>query len=412
MIFAWCPRGGVGSRRWSKFSKYLCGAGARLRVITAEYPRTDAINWCHDVAGLPNLTTHPLPARYPAALLRHRRTPLIKVGSRLLRYTTHRVDPAQRWATGVARRLPRLVGPGEPVILTVPPFSLLLTVPDLRRRLPDNPLVLDYRDPWQHFLSPERSPRERALEAAEGRALKLADEVWVTTPEHRRLLLKQYGLPPERVTVLPNGYDPADYAGGETRATTPPRPEAVYLGQLMESRVFHLLDVLRMLADGPYLYLHQHFRIAIYTDSAIPRHKFSERQARDFDRFTDIRTPVAAHEIPAILRQFRYGLTIGVTGYDMTIPVKNFEYLALGRTVLSFGPVTDFHRQLRADGHLVADFREKDIRELFAELEARAGREAERVPPPQFSIPRITDGLAERLASLGNAPRPAGRKNP
>lgn len=395
VIFSWCPRGGVGSRRWSKFSKYLSRKGKRISVITASYSSSDEVNWCHDVNGLANLNTTYLPLGYPAFLLRKSRNFTIKLFSRLLAKTTHTIDPAQRWVNQVINHLATTDDNGA-VVVTVPPFSLMAAVPRLAEVAGDSGIILDYRDPYQHFQGYQ-------AHRIEGQALALCREVWVTTKEHRNALTELYEISPERVRIIPNGYDDEDYRELPIKPGT--GGKAVYLGQLMELRLFHLLDVLSYLDSGPFSNLQREFHLDIYTASSIPAHKFSPLQAALFKKYVTVCAPVPADKVPVTLIPYRFGVTVGVDGYNLSIPVKNFEYLALGKQVVSFGPITDFHREMANDGHLVADFSQEQILQLFAKMELLVATGFECKPPRQYDVANITKSIEDRLSQLAAPPR-------
>lgn len=91
------------------------------------------------------------------------------------------------------------------------------------------PLVLEIRDLWPDYLAGMgvlKGAPLRALFATERALLRRADAVVVVTDMFRRRVIEK-GVAPERVTVIPNGVDPAQYYRAEE---PPPLPSLVRRG--------------------------------------------------------------------------------------------------------------------------------------------------------------------------------------
>jgi hypothetical protein len=100
------------------------------------------------------------------------------------------------------------------------------------------PWVADFRDPWTQRISfdpPTRLHRRRQL-SLERSVVSQASALVVTAEETRRDFLDRYPtLTAERVRMIPNGFDPADFP------EAPPSPrwdrfQMVFLGQLTAGR--------------------------------------------------------------------------------------------------------------------------------------------------------------------------------
>ena len=78
IVYQFCPKGQIGTRRWSKFAKYLARKGYEVHVICARYPYRDSINWCHEVEGNPRIHIHRIAPWYPTYLLKPERNFTIK----------------------------------------------------------------------------------------------------------------------------------------------------------------------------------------------------------------------------------------------------------------------------------------------------------------------------------------------
>lgn len=99
------------------------------------------------------------------------------------------------------------------IFATAPPFTDLLIGLDLREKF-NIPLVVDYRDPWhdaphKYFPTPYHRWRNTSLEK---RILKRSSGVITTNRRVKELMVKRFKvLEYNDVTIIPQGYDPADF---------------------------------------------------------------------------------------------------------------------------------------------------------------------------------------------------------
>ncbi len=125
IAYQFCPKGQVGTRRWSKFAKYLAGKGYEVHVICAKYPFKDKINWCADVENNPNIIIHRLEAKFPSFVLSPNRTFKVKLADRILKHTTNYLDIAQQWGGELIPFATQLIQKEQikNVIVTAAPFT-------------------------------------------------------------------------------------------------------------------------------------------------------------------------------------------------------------------------------------------------------------------------------------------------
>lgn len=109
----------------------------------------------------------------------------------------------------------RLGGPllrADPGLLVVSHFALY-TAP-LLDALRDHPLVVHFQGPWGLEGEAERQPAAvvRAKSAIERMVYARADAFIVLSPPFGDILEKQFGVPPEKIHVIPGGVDVPRYA--------------------------------------------------------------------------------------------------------------------------------------------------------------------------------------------------------
>jgi len=161
------------------------------------------------------------------------------------RSTVHRrlliPDPQIAWLPGAVAHGLRIARREHPqVIYTSSPPNSVQLLGGLLAAILRRPWVADFRDPWTDGPRRQQSyvgNRMRAdiERAAERWVLKRADRVIVSAPPLRERFLAKYAfLRPERVEVLTNGFDPADFERAE-----PAGPTGIVERQL-EPGCFHL----------------------------------------------------------------------------------------------------------------------------------------------------------------------------
>ncbi|MEW5825448.1 MAG: glycosyltransferase [Candidatus Bipolaricaulota bacterium] len=240
VAYAFPPYGAVGARRAAKLAKFLPEFGWQVRVLTvsiAEYPES----WIDSTSG-----------RDDAASADVHRT-------RALHWRRVREDGA-RWLPYLVPAIVRSVRQARPdvVLITCGPFFQLAVTPLLS--LWKVPYVLDFRDPWvtgglRPVARNHGARLRRALAKAVERhaVLHAASIVVVSRPLREAYRTAYPQLPPERFAVVPNGYDPADFAqAGAVRWAV---PTLLYAGKFTTSLGLRnprpLLEAIRLLrAEG------------------------------------------------------------------------------------------------------------------------------------------------------------------
>ncbi len=124
-------------------------------------------------------------------------------------------DPQVGWLPFAVRAARRLIAHRaiDVVLVTVPPFSSVRLVTRLRRRFPEMPIVLDFRDEWLtttiNLVSFNNNERARAIaHKAESEAVRDASAVVCVTASAVAELRKRYpSEPAAKFHCIPNGFD-------------------------------------------------------------------------------------------------------------------------------------------------------------------------------------------------------------
>ncbi|WP_071596766.1 glycosyltransferase [Neolewinella persica] len=398
LAHAWCPRGGVGTRRWSKLAKYLSQNGVHVDVVTSQYPYADKVNWCHDISNNPLIVAHPTKGGYPPYLLKPARGFVTKAGSRILKRTTHPIDAAQGWSSTMHRKCTELLNKHkyDAVILTVGPFSPLLKLPQLKEQFPDVCFVVDYRDPWSYYQKASDASSPAGIVAREYAALQQMDQVWVTTTDHQKAYADKFPLIADKLRVLSNGYDPEDITGVQESKPSEDYWVAIHPGSLAGKRQTSLFFLLSALSKNDLPILREKFRIHLYTNTAISVETVPNDLQAAYDHYVTILHPVPAEEMLQLISNASFAIVFDDPAHTLTLPSKTFEYLALDKKILYIGPEKEIFQQLYAEGHYQARVNEASVSEMLIRLakeevsgKTKSGSDLKE----QFRIDRLTRQL-------------------
>src|SRR5262249_35250203 len=128
-------------------------------------------------------------------------------------------DPQIVWLPGAYRRSQSIAKRHgiDVIYTTAPPQSLNVLGLKLKEKL-RLPWVADLRDPWTAGIHrnqwyPDNPGRRAREERWERMIFERADHVIVVTDTAREEFLAKYPLcPPDKVSVITNGFDPVDFA--------------------------------------------------------------------------------------------------------------------------------------------------------------------------------------------------------
>lgn len=284
------------------------------------------------------------------------------------------------WIPRAAREIQRrLSGGGYDVVLASgPPFAALVAA---RRAAGDIPLVVELRDLWAG--SPAFDRGGPVLPRLESRVVKRSAALIAVTPEAAEDLQRRH--PRARIESISNGFEPEllDMRREPTGGTT-----ILHSGTLTKDRP--LAPLLRALKPPLRLVLHGYVVPEILTEV--------ERSGADVELvppsgWEDAVRRIAEADV-ALVTQARGA------GDETAVAAKVYEYLALGKPVLSIthgGATGKLLQRLGADG-LAA--RLDDDRSIEAALDRILGGELPEPVPVEKLAPYERPHLAQRVADL------------
>jgi len=319
------------------------------------------------------------------------------------------------WALRVVTPAAELLRAGhfDLIYATCPPFPHSLAALSLSRKT-GLPLVVDLRDPWS--LDPygakgwAKGILKRALcswvyPIPERRVLEGAAAVIVNTPSMQREYARMLGWSAERIHLLPNGYDEADFSG-DVAPVAGKRPVFLYCGRFGEvagrdpglllraARALRDRGVdidFRIVGDDSVLLRKQVARLglaATVTVRASVPHREAIREIRGADVLV-VCQPNTPHGISSVAG-------------------KTFEYLRSGQPILAVVPPGDNADLVRAHApthEVVTSFELDDVIRAMESCARRVGGSAVRSdrPPAEFARRHERRALTGRLAEVFEA---------
>jgi len=224
-----------------------------------------------------------------------------------------------------------------------PPWSNQLVACDLKRAS-GLPWIADFRDPWvdSDFRPQRRGNTRQGLKhrRLERQVVESADRIVMNTARARDMIAARYGdQSDDKFVVISNGYDAADYGDTSLEAvkeTSPTNKMVIaHAGSFYGKRnVTAFIDALANLIDRGVVSREQievQLIGALRAGRDIEREQIEERSLQDVVR---ILPPIPHDECLKQLAAADVLLLVQV-GAPECIPGKVFEYIALGKPILT-----------------------------------------------------------------------------
>lgn len=331
IAFHFPPEGGSGTQRSLKFARYLPEFGWDVDVLTA-------------TTGAYELQDSSLLKEIPSEVMVHRSACVDcrRIGA--AGWYPSWLEFPDRYGSwlpfAVARGLGLLRTRSIDVIYSTSPVRTAHLIGLILARRSLLPWVCDFRDPWggnTHGL------KHRANRALERKVMARSSHVIANTTQLEANLIERFPVLRGRLTVLPNGYDDADFAGSSPATSKYPAGFTIlhigetYPGIRDPMPLFEALARLvdrGVVKDGDLV-----FRF-VGTSPSLSTPEFSAwRAARGLDRSIYVEPQVAHIEcISELLGTDALLLLQCSPQSNQQVPAKLYEYLRSGRPVLVMTP--------------------------------------------------------------------------
>lgn len=329
VAFHFPPEGGSGAQRSLKFARYLPEFGWDVDVLTA-------------TTGAYELQDASLLKEVPAQVSVHRSlcVDLTRKLSIRGKYPGWLAFPDRygSWLPfGVWRGLELARKRRPDAIYSTSPIGTAHLIALALAKWSGLPWIADFRDPWQAGAG---GPLLRIHRALEARVMARASHIIANTPQLEDSLMERFPSLASRLTVLPNGYDEADFADVPPAATKyPGRVTVLHMGETYAGlrNPMPLLEALARLpgrgASGLV------FRFVGNSPSLATPEFQAWRAARGLEGSVTIEPQVRHRECVAELMGADVLLLLQCSpATNRQVPAKFYEYLRSGRPILVVTP--------------------------------------------------------------------------
>lgn len=427
------PVGGVGVLRAASLARYFPAEGIKLDVLTARNPSCVG-------------SDRYLLAEIPAEVQVHRTvTPDLPFGikkwiKRLIvgrsprangvaascesekpALSKHLVqdlllpDPQVTWLPVLKRVARRIIRDRaiDLVLITVPPFSCLLLVEDLRRRFPELPIVVDFRDEWLatafdlFLFSRSRRARRVAQKIEAGAVGNAAAVVAVTEGQRQQIRARYPGQSENKFLLIPNGFEPGTLQHNVSPPRRCDRIVASYVGTVYTlTNPTGLVQALQQLPPE----VKSRFLLRFIGHIEEPRFRSALLQLGDM---VELKGFMPQREALALMNETDYVLLINHDPHN--VGGKFYDYLGSGKPILGavhpLGDACQLIEELRAGWW--ADIHDiSAIRKLFLDASARGKPPFPDFKPDTAKIAQYErQALAKRYAALLHSIAPSARRS-
>jgi glycosyltransferase involved in cell wall biosynthesis len=354
------PMGLSGVQRTLKFVKYLPAYGWQPTVLTV----TPTGYFAQDYSLLEEINPHDITVERVGSLDPNRffrKKGVVKMPSerwrKILTYISDTFfipDNKIGWRKKAVKAASKLFEEKkfDVIFATAPPFTDLIIGADLARKF-KKPLVVDYRDPWldyptKYYPTPLHRWKNYRLEKE---VLKTATRILTTNRRVKELILKRHKfLDYHDVTILPQGFDPADFQVEKLPAQAKKRMRVTHAGAFYGDRTPapFLQALKKVLADHPEVKIEAVFIGAFQDEYAELVRTMGLEESVTITGYLDHKECVRQ-----ILSSDVLWLMLG---NDKQSPGKFYEYLGARKPILACVPDGFIRQSLReAEGGTIVE---------------------------------------------------------
>lgn len=398
IAFKFPPMGGVGTRRWAKFSKYLTMLGYTVHVLTIDYKRLDTINWVKDIEYNKNILVYRIKSGCPSIFLKEDKTLFEKVVSKivyiLLKNLFFYIDIAQNWAKHMLPYASKIIKKYNivNVIVTSPPHSVAYYASYLKSSFPNINLIQDFRDNWnddEYYEYKKRIKyfwqREKSL-YMEDFTVRHSDFIVNTTKDMTNNLSHRYPNYSCKFKTIYNGFDKDDVKVLENNKKknmfTNNRIKILYAGSLDNGRLEALYLILNAVSK-------MSLKLEINIYSSFNCSKIKPEYKKFIGKIVFFNKPTSHSEIIKIIQKHDYCLSINSPAYPYAFGAKIFDYMLLNKEIIHISNYGELYELMLMTGQHVSDYNTSNVEKMLLDISTKATDSSE-IDYSCFDIKNLT----------------------
>jgi glycosyltransferase involved in cell wall biosynthesis len=369
VAFQFPPKGGVGTRRWVKFVKYLSKRGYIVHVIACKYPFFDKQNWGSDIENNNNVRIYYVKSMYPTFLLNPNRTKFIKLCDRILSRTIFQLDKAQYWGRNYLKVANEIIKKNnvKNIIYTGAPFSNASDIQKIKSKFPNLNSIFDYRDYWLDYANFDLSNvtrYQKKLFTKDKKIVEKFDKIIFVTEDMRQKFIKYHPNHTSKYNTIYNGYDNEDYNDDCMDDT---KFNIIYGGALENGRIQAIEMLAESIVELNDEFINNNLQINLFTDynkSLLNNSKYKSA----YDKHFNINGFVSPKEIIEKIKIHRYCLTINSPYQPDAFGTKVFDYMALNKRIVLISNESELYTLLKTNKYFVSQYTKEDFKSLLLDI--------------------------------------------
>ncbi len=411
IAFKFPPMGGVGTRRWTKFAKYLAERNYLVHVITIDYKYNDTVNWLKDVEKNENIIIHRLKPGCPDALIKNRNNFLDKIKNRLfysyLKKYFYYIDPAQNWAKYFVPYTRELIRKNDikNVIVTGAPFSVMYQAVMLKIENPEINLIQDFRDPWNNDIPYEYKnngslisyfwQKNRSIKMEES-VIFYSDKIIFVTNGLKERYNALYKIFSDKFYTIHNGFDEDDFKHNN-HYDKKKKFNLIYTGNLGFGRTLGIELLAQAIHELNDDYINNNLKIDFYTPLKM-NYFIAHPNFNVFKNNFDFYPMMPPDNIYEILRDYYCCLSINAKVYPYLIGAKVFEYMGAEKKIFHISDGGELSAILRNKNQYLANYDVNEIKRQLLKLKQDFLTKTGKVNYSEFSLNLLVNKLINLLS--------------
>ena len=399
------PMGGIGTRRWAKFAKYLAKDGYRVHILTINYNKIDNVNWLHDVEDNENIIIHRVNSGYPLWLMTLSSNRYLawfqKVLNVILKRTFFYMDVAQNWAKYMLPEAKKIIKDNgiKNVIVTSPPHSIAYYASYLKIDLPHIQLIQDFRDNWNDDVPYEYPQTLKFFWQKEKSAymewfvVKYSDIIMNVTQDITDRVANKFKEYEDKFITIYNGYDKDDIENLKFNTKTHNNKiKIVYAGGLGLGRIEAIEMILDILLEIDKS-IREKFKIDVY--SSYNSSKLDSKYEKLLkEKVICFHSFVSPKKIFNIINMYDYTLSINSPLYPYAFGTKVFDYMLLNKRIIHFSNGGELSKKLKEFNQIVVSYNKEEVKKMLELLLKNQNLQAS-VDYSEFDLENITRDIKE-----------------
>ncbi len=378
IVYKFPPMGGIGTRRWAKFAKYLARSGYKVHVLTSFYKYQDINNWQKDIFH-ENIVIHNFKSFYPNWLIKSYQSKNLNKILRILTYILNKTifyfDVAQYDTKRILLKAKQIINENniKNVIASGHPVSINYTATYLKIDSPDLNLIQDFRDNWNdlniyHYPSKKGLPFFKIKEDMaykEFFTLYYSDVVINVSEDLTNRLINKNKQIKDKLITITNGFDKDDFNNIKSNSDNS-NFIIVYTGTLFNGRSEAINLILDAIIDLNDDFINDNLKILVYSNYDFSR--LNNKYAFLFNKNIFFNKFIEPTKVLEVISKCRYCLSINSPTANYAFGTKIFDYMGLNKKIIHISNKGILYDILERENQYVCEYNLEKMKNVLKEL--------------------------------------------